>query len=234
MITCSVCKTENHHLNIICSSCGGFIQTKIENLDLFSILGKLIDNPKKAFLIISVARHKNYSVFLSLLFGIAFLNMIYESIHIGDLLNEDGSILLLLVLIGPLVGISLLSLYSITLLVVARLLVAPVKFRNIFAVCSYSTIPFSIFFILFFPIKLLTFGISHYGIYPPAQIINPIVYYISFYLEFIFFLWFLFLSTTGIKTLYDLKIVKAILLNGIQLTLWITSIYILINYFRTL
>jgi len=73
MITCPVCGTRNHHLTIVCGSCGGFIQGRVENLDLFSTIWKLIERPRAAFLSISLSRYKNYSTIVPSVAGIGLV-----------------------------------------------------------------------------------------------------------------------------------------------------------------
>ena len=71
MINCSVCQTENDEFSIVCKKCGGFLQNRVPNLDLFDVLWKIIESPRSAFRTIMLSEHKNYAVFLYSLIGIA-------------------------------------------------------------------------------------------------------------------------------------------------------------------
>ena len=68
---CPICQHENHHLAVVCVSCGSYLQTRVDNLDLFATAGKLIERPRQAFHAIAISRHKNYTILLATLSGFA-------------------------------------------------------------------------------------------------------------------------------------------------------------------
>ena len=71
MITCRVCNTENDEYAIVCRNCKSYVQNRIQNLDFFETVWKVIESPRKAFHDITLAEHKNYSLLLFALFGVA-------------------------------------------------------------------------------------------------------------------------------------------------------------------
>src|SRR6059036_2490374 len=71
MITCSVCGQQNNELAVLCTSCQSYLQSKVENLNLFETIWQLIESPRSAFKRIVLAKHKNYVFVLSSLLGIS-------------------------------------------------------------------------------------------------------------------------------------------------------------------
>ncbi len=63
-ITCSNCSSENPHYAYICINCNSFIRERVFNIDLWNVIGLLIENPKKAFELIVCSEHKNFISFL--------------------------------------------------------------------------------------------------------------------------------------------------------------------------
>ncbi len=56
-ITCKNCKDENPFYGLICKSCGSYLRERIFNIDLFKIMGLLIESPQKGFEIIIHSEH---------------------------------------------------------------------------------------------------------------------------------------------------------------------------------
>ena len=77
MLKCDVCGTENDDLALKCVECSGFLQAKVEVLDLFPTLWGLIEQPRPTFRRIVRARRKNFAYALAALLGVsvAFLVM---------------------------------------------------------------------------------------------------------------------------------------------------------------
>ncbi len=73
IVTCPNCSSENPYYKETCSSCNSFIRDKISNLDLWNIIGLLIENPVKAFRQIIYSQHKNFIFFILFFVSIKFL-----------------------------------------------------------------------------------------------------------------------------------------------------------------
>ena len=158
MINCLVCQTENDEYSTICKKCGGFLQNRVPNLDLFDILWKIIESPKKAFRLIMLAEHKNYAVFLYTLSGIAITFAGFWHFKLGDRFENILLIIFLAILIGIPFGIALCPIVSSLHWGLSRLLGSKALFRNSLGITSYSLVPIVISLIFVLPIELLTFG----------------------------------------------------------------------------
>ena len=83
MLKCPVCGTENGDLDTVCRSCKGFIQAKVDTLDLFSTAWGLMDQPRRTFRRIALAKTKNYVILLSAGIGIALVYLYFWHWHLA-------------------------------------------------------------------------------------------------------------------------------------------------------
>ncbi|HZY09578.1 MAG TPA: YIP1 family protein [Bacteroidota bacterium] len=224
MIACSICHSENHHLAIVCTSCGSFLQTKIDNLDLFTTIGTIIENPRKAFHKIAIAQHKNYMVFLSAIFGIGLIFFIYWLINIGEYFDKLLNILASGFFTGPFVGIITVVFFSVILVIIARILKIRVKLRNTMAVIAYALIPIVLSVILVLPIEILTFGTFFFTKNPSPLLLKPASYIVLLGLDGMFIMWSFILLTIGAKVLFEAnwQTVSFILITSLAITSTVT------------
>jgi len=158
MNTCPVCSTKNHHLNVTCSACGGYVQGRVDNLDLFSTIWRLIENPRRMFLSISLARYKNYSTIVPAIAGIGLVFMLFWFIKAGDYTPSALNLLAGGTVLGPAVGVVTLLVLAGGVFLFLTLARVTVRFRNLYAVLAYAFVPvmLSVFFIL--PLKIFFFN----------------------------------------------------------------------------
>jgi len=203
MNTCPVCSIQNHHLNVVCASCGGYVQGRIDNLDLFATIWSLIESPRRMFLSISLARYKNYSTIVPAIAGIGIVFMLFWFIKAGDYTSSPLSLLVGGTAVGPLVGVITVLWLSWGVYLVLKIAGVTVRFRNLYAVLAYSFVPLllSVFFIL--PLVFFSFGKYFFSLNPPPWLIKPVSYYIFVGLGSTVLLWTAFLIFTGVRTLLD-------------------------------
>ena len=216
MITCPVCRTQNHHLNVVCVSCGGFVQGRVDNLDLFSTIWKLIENPRAAFLSISLARYKNYSTIVPSVAGIGLVFAFFWFIKAGDHTSSAFNLLSGGTVAGPPVGVILIATMTTLAGIVLRISGIPVRFRNLYAVLAYSLVPvvLSVFFVL--PLEIFTFGRYFFSLNPPPWLLKPVSYYLFVSLGYIVAAWTIYLAVTGLKVLLNCRwIVSAGIVTGL-------------------
>lgn len=235
MIICPVCKTFNHHLSIICIQCGGYIQAKIENIDLFQKLWQLVEHPAKAFKQIAIAKHKNYIFILTALFGISYLFLLFEYFNIGRLIDKAFYIAIAGIGGGIAIGfVTIVTLTSITLLISKLFKSPPTKFLNLFSVITYSTIPIIYILIFLLPVKLSTFGLILYTSNPSPMVVNASVLYISRSLEALMVTWFILLFIVGIKIIFEINLLKATILALVSLIPFGLGIVFMSSYINSL
>ncbi|MBI5214643.1 MAG: YIP1 family protein [Ignavibacteriae bacterium] len=224
MITCPVCNTSNHHLKISCVSCGSYIQQKVDTLDLFGTIWKLIETPKKAFHAIAIATHKNYSLLLGSLSGYAFVALIFWLIKAGDIANHIVELMLAWLAVSPVVGLIIFFLNLFFLRILMRATGNVVSFRNLMGVVSYSFVPLIISAFLILPIEVITFGIFLFTKAPNPFTLLPQSAIFLFSFDAILSLWSFLLYVIGIRTLLDCSLGKALLFSIVAIGLTVITI----------
>ena len=228
-MVCPICNAENSHLAVICTSCGSFIQSKVDNLDLFATVWQLLESPKSAFRRIAIAEHKNYTVFLSAMMGIglAFLLMWLLKIGNGDipLLN----ILIVGFVFGPFIGISSLLILTFVQKIVAGFLQLKAKFRNTRAIVAYAAVPIVFSVIIILPIEILTFGKYFFSSNPSPYVIKPFSYTVLLTLDGFCIVWSLALYFLGTKVLYNCGPTVAFLVSTVSITVYAGLIWIFVS-----
>lgn len=223
MINCPVCSTANHHLNITCSSCGGYVQGRVDNLDLFSTIWKLIERPRAAFLAIALARYKNYSTIVSAVSGIGLVFGFFWFARAGDHTSSAFNLMLGGFASGPPVGVLLVASMSLIAGALLRVGGTRVKFRNVYAVLSYALVPVLLSVVFVLPLEIFTFGRYFFSLNPPPWLIKPVSYYLFLSLGAIVAGWTMFLAVTGLKVLLDCRWIFSAGLASLLLFLFLVA-----------
>ncbi len=225
MINCSICNTNNHHLSVTCSSCGGYIQHTVDNLNLFETLWKMVEHPQKAFHAIAIAKHKNYIYFLAALAGYAFVAGIFWYINAGDIAKRFIEIIAAGLFISPIVGIIIYFLHLFYIRIVLKAFGYKTKFRNLKAVIAYSLFPLIISALFILPVEIIVFGQFLFMKSPSPFLLQPSSAYFLFGMDILLFLWFFMFYVIGIKILLDIKYAKSMLIS--ILSIGITALTII-------
>lgn len=212
MITCAVCGTENDEYATTCLKCRGFLQNRIPNLDLFETAWSIIESPRKAFQHITLAEHKNFSLFLFSLFGISLSFTGLWFFRLGDRFDNLLTLIIWGLLVGAALGVVLAPIISFVHLLGSKLFGGNSSFRNSLGVVAYSLIPivFSLFFVL--PIELLTFGMYLFTANPHPYTIKPVSYVILVGFDTAVGMWAIGLSILGTKVGQRLSLVRSAVL----------------------
>ncbi|HVN48517.1 MAG TPA: Yip1 family protein [Bacteroidota bacterium] len=199
MIVCPVCQTENDQYAVVCRSCRGFLQNKIPNLDLFETAWLVLEKPRTAFQRIVTAEHKNYTLLLFSLFGIAFAFAELWFFRAGNRFDSFFSLLMTSLFAGLASGLVLFFIIPFIHWGISKILYRKAGFRNSLGITAYSLVPIiiSIFFIL--PIELLTFGVYFFTFNPDPMTINASSYVILLVLDGLMGLWSIMLCLMGTK-----------------------------------
>jgi hypothetical protein len=176
MITCTVCGTPNEDLATICSSCRGYLQGKVDTLDLFRTVWGLAESPRATMRRVLLARRKNYSFLLASLFGIACAYAVFWIQKAGPRFDNVLTLALAGVVAGPPFGIALTAFLAWVERTAGGLLGRPLGYRDAFAVTAYATVPVALSLVFVFPVEVAVFGIFFFGMNPPPMVINPVVY----------------------------------------------------------
>lgn len=211
MITCPVCQKANHHLAPICEFCGCFLQQKIDNLNLFEMMWRMVESPRRAFQTIARARHKNYMIVLSSLAGVGFAFTLFWFLNVGDILTDLISLVAYGVSFGLFLGPIFILFFSIFVKLVTLFNRTKVRFRNIYSVSSYALMPVVATVFSLLPIELLTFGVYMFSRNPSPYTLKPFSYVIILGLDGLCALWTVILFVMGMRVLLDSGWRKAIL-----------------------
>ncbi len=201
VVVCPNCGTENPFYKHTCSSCKGYLRERIFNLDLWQLIGMLIENPVKAFNRIIQSEHKNFILLIALLFAIrAFINARFLSVLFsGESTMRIG--LLPALLISAASGYLVIWAYTLISFLVNKLSGLKSRLRDNNAVLIYSLIPYVFALIILFPIELITFGQYLFTDNPSPFLLKPTIAYTLLAFEGLLLLWAVFLAVSGIYSL---------------------------------
>ena len=219
MNTCSICQAENHHLAATCVSCGGYLQNRTENLDLFATSWTVIERPIRAFRMIALSRRKNFAAFVSAMAGIGFMFGLFWVIAAGEYAASGTSLFAAGVLVGPLFGMLLILFFAYLVKSMAASVGSAVSLKNAFAIYSYALVPvvFSVLFLL--PVEIIAFGRFFFTLHPTPFSLRPLSYVTLIGLDGLCALWTLYLLWAGTKVLLDVTWRRAAVVFGLPLLL---------------
>jgi hypothetical protein len=210
MITCSVCGQRNDDLAVLCVSCRSYLQSKVDNLNLFETVWQLIENPGAAFKKIVLARHKNYVFVLSSLLGVSSTFALFWLINLGNRFEN----LLILTGAGGLLGIPLgIAFVLVVGFVVSNaisLLGGRASQKDSRAVVAYAGMPIVLSLVAIFPLEVAIFGIDFFGTNPPPLVINPFAYMGLLGFDALATLWSVLLLYKGVTVLSGFRKIKAL------------------------
>jgi len=202
-ISCSNCSAENPLYVYTCKDCNSFIRERVFNIDLWNVIGLLIESPKKAFELIVFSEHKNFISFLLIFIAIKLLvnTRFISLISLGTYNPTTSLYLSYLIVFGILVVY--LILFSFCFTFINKLLHITTRFRDNFAVLTYSLLP-NVFGIIFlFIIELVVFGEYLFSINPTPFVIKGITAYLFVAAEVLLIVWSIILTLKAFKIQTD-------------------------------
>ncbi len=202
-ITCSNCSAENPPYAYTCKNCNSFIRERVFNIDLWNVIGLLIESPKKAFELIVLSEHKNFISFLLIFIAVKMLvNTRFISLISLGSFNPSTSLYLSYLIISGILVVYLI-LFSICFTFINKLLQINTRFRDNFTVITYSLLP-NVFGIIFlFIIELVVFGEYLFSINPTPFVIKGITAYIFAGAEILLIVWSVILTLNAFKVQTD-------------------------------
>lgn len=219
MRSCTVCGAENEDLAVVCTSCKSFLQSKVDNLNLFETLWGLMENPRATFRRIALARHKNYAILLNCLLGVTLLYTFFWYRTMGPSFSSLATLISTGIVLGPPVGVLFVLLFAGIMHRLARLVGGNGSFRNTYAVASYAgaAIVYSLVFV--FPIEIAIFGMYFFANNPPPLVISPVIYLLLLGMSGASFLWSLALLVEGTVVAHQLSRGRAVILSILMMAL---------------
>jgi hypothetical protein len=217
MILCPVCGKENDDLAVLCSSCRGYLQSKVDTLNLFETFWQLAESPSLAFKRIILARHKNYVMFLSMLVGMSMFFGILWQLNAANRFDN----LLPLVGLGGAVGIPFgflfIQLVSVVVVVAVRGMGGKATVKNARAVSAYAGMPLVMSLCLVLPLEIAIFGKDFFGSNPPPIVLNPVAYLGLLGFDILAAGWAIVLLHKGVRVLSGFGMAKTLLVTALTL-----------------
>lgn len=227
---CPICHSNNHHLATICTSCGGYLRNKVDNLDLFSMMGKVIVSPRSAMERVALAAHKNYVIVLSSAGGIAIAFYLMALLHFGEILVTLPLIVGAGFAFGMMFGILLALSASFYIVLAGRVIGTVVRFRDAFAIVSYSFVPVGLSITVLLPIGVMTYGLYLFTREPSAYSLNPLSFTLLSGLTMLAGFWSLWTYFTGVRLVCNTSRGVAGLIGSIPVALLATLVVLWMIY----
>ena len=215
MLKCPVCGAENSDLDVVCKSCKGFIQAKVDTLDLFSTAWGLLEQPRRTFRRIALAKSKNYVILLSAAIGVVIVYLYLWHWHMAVLIPSLVTLLGIGLIVGPPLGNLFVALCAAAVGFILRVRGINLKFRNAFAILAYAGVPLIASLLLVMPLKIGIFGAYFFDINPPPIVINPVAYIGLIGLDALAGLWSVVLLVIGIKFAAGTPWVRSIIASAV-------------------
>ncbi|MBI5463547.1 MAG: YIP1 family protein [Ignavibacteriales bacterium] len=232
MIACSVCQTQNDTFAVICSNCKAFLQNRIPNLDLFQTSWRVIESPRQAFHDITLADHKNYSLILYGIFGIALTSLVLSFAHLGDSFSSLLGVIVFLLATGFAAGLCLAPFLNTVHWGLAKIVGGKGGWRISLGLTAYSLVPMTLSVVLLLPIELLTFGMYIFTGNPPPYAIKPALYIVLIGLEGLLAAWSFLLLVKATAIGYQLETARSTLIAVLLIlvgggTFWIGTKFLI-------
>lgn len=198
VLICKSCTAENPYYSVICSNCNSYLRDRIFNIDLWKTIEQLIETPVKAFGKIIRSEHKN---FISLIFVFAAFKLFISSIFISLALYKNEQSVNLFISHFLLFTVGLLFLFLIIALLSLWVLKAggiKTRYKDCFAIITYSQMPYFFAAFILFPVELIIFGGYLFSVNPSPFIIKSFLAWFLVAIEILLILWSALLSFAGI------------------------------------
>lgn len=221
---CKKCNHINPAYKNICTECKSYLRERVVNIDLWNTIQLLIEDPIKAFKQIIFAEHKNFILFLT--FFISIKNLIIARYFSVPALGLNGitAPFILSLILGILLSIFLLSLFTLLIESFYNYNKINLRFRDIFAINVYSFIPYLFGLVFIFPVELIVLGGDIFSNNPYSFQIKPLITYILLGVEFITILWSFYLIQKGIFQILMNRIFS-LLFSSAFFIIWFTALY---------
>lgn len=199
VVVCKNCSSENPFFALICYNCKSYLRERIYNIDLWKIIGLLIEAPSKAFRTIIFSEHKNFLILLFILVsGKIFLNGIYLTIFFrkwnASFSNYFTGYIIILIF-----TVIMILIYTGALGEITKKLSVKTRFKDNFSILIYSFLPYVFGFLILFPLELILFGEYLFYYDPSPFLLKGAIAYILLGFELLIILWCFFLTSSAIN-----------------------------------
>lgn len=230
--TCKYCGNANPLHLLECKSCNAILRNRIVNIDLWSTIANLIESPTTTLANIIKAENKNFIILMSIL-SILKVHLLSISFYSAYSVYSI-SLSVRLVLLSLLIGYIILTICSSGFKSLIKLTInIETRFKDIFSILTYSTLPIIISLIILTPLEIAVFGSTLLTFEPSPFLLKPYFAWFFVIVEISLFVWYLIINTIGIN-IYLNKKVYSFLISILQITLFIGLQGIFLYYITSL
>jgi len=209
MLRCPTCAFENDDFATTCVQCKSFLQNRVPNLNLFETAWGIIESPRPTFRKVTLAEHKNYSLFLYSGFGVAVAFAMFWYARLGMQFSSLLGLIPVAVGIGVVLGLVGAPLLALLVHGLARAMGSRSRFRNSFGYLAYAMVPVVISLVIVLPLELMTFGMYLFTSNPDPYVIKPVSYIMLVGFDILLGGWTVVLSVIGTSVVHSLPTGKS-------------------------
>lgn len=230
-ITCPHCNTENAFYNTTCINCRYYLRDRVYNIDLWSAVSTLIDNPSKSFRSIIFSEHKNFILFILIFISAKYLinTRFLSMVSVGELRTTIELFLSYLIILGSVSLFFLLFSFAYKSLCNANQIHC--RFKDVFAVIIYSQIPYAIGLFILFPLELVIFGDYLFSMNPTPFTIKGSIAYLFLLVELGVVVWSIFLTFKGFKAHSQNRLFSILVTIGFVVLFWVLIYFCSVTIF---
>jgi len=199
-VTCPNCNSKNPYYNSVCSSCKYYIRDRIYNIDFWTVISSLIENPSKAFRTIIFSEHKNFTLFIILFASLKYVinARFIAMISKGEFQSSVGLQYSYLIVLG--VVVSFFLLFTLVYNIFGKYNKIFIRFKDTFAIIVFSQIPLLLGLFILFPLELVILGDYLFSLNPTPFVIKGNIAYFFLVIEISLILWSIYLITKALIT----------------------------------
>jgi len=217
---CKKCNHLNPAYKNICSECKSYLRERVVNIDLWNTIQLIIEDPHKAFKQIIFSEHKNFIFFITFFMVIKNL-LISRFLSVPELgINGVTTSFILSFVLMTFITLILSSSFVLIQKSLYTKKEIVLRFREIYAVNSYSFIPYLFGLVFIFPVELVVLGGDIFSNNPYSFEIKPFISYILIGFEMITIIWSFFLIQKSILAISANKIYSIILTSVYFISWW--------------
>jgi len=222
---CKNCKHINPAYKNICTECKSYLRERVVNIDLWSTIQLIIENPELAFKQIIFAEHKNFVSFIT--FFIAIKNLLIARFLSVPELGSDGVstsfIVSLFLMILVILILSSLFIFVQNVVYIQRDI--KLRIKDIYSVSVYSFIPYLFGLVFVFPVELVVLGGDIFSNNPYSFQIKPLFTYMLIGVEFITIIWSFYLIQKSIYSITTKRNIS-VKITALYFIIWFSTLYL--------
>jgi len=189
-LICSNCQASNPVYSLNCEKCNSFLRARVPNIDLWDTVWSLLISPVETATKLIQAEKKNFVVFL---LSVWFVKATINQYILNNYFQHDNNTFLSSIINGGLLSVTLLILFALLISLVFNSLKIPTRSKDVLTIYTYSLIPILLVFLFLTPFHFALYGFYWFTINPPPLVIKPLVTYVLYGIEVLFYVWVLFL-----------------------------------------